>query len=95
MDSMLMKFITVLTVVSILMLLLLVYIYYKNLKKIKSSFTIGLLIFAVLFLVQNLVSVYYYVTMMDYYVPAVEKHVFIFTLLQTIGFAVLLKITWE
>ena len=95
MDSMLMKLITILTLVSIVMLLLLIYVYYKNIKKIKSSFTIGLLIFAVLFLIQNLVSIYYYLTMMDYYVPAVEKHVFIFTLLQTIGFAILLKITWE
>lgn len=39
--------------------------------------------------------IYYYLTMMDYYVPAVEIHAFIFTLLQTIGFAILLKITWE
>ena len=90
-----MKFITALTLASVVMLLFLIYVYYKNLKKIKSGFTIGLLIFAVLFLVQNLVSIYYFLTMMDYYVPAVEKHVFIFTLLQTIGFAILLKITWE
>lgn len=90
-----MKFITVLTSVSVIILLLLIYVYYKNLKKIKSSFTIGLLIFAVLFLMQNVVSLIYYTTMMDYYVPAVENHVFIITLLQTIGFAILLKITWE
>jgi len=32
---------------------------------------------------------------MDYYVPAVELQVFILALLQTIAFAVLLKITWE
>ena len=90
-----MKVISILTLVSIVMLLLLIYVYCKSLKKIKSSFTVGLLIFAVLFLVQNIVSIYYYLTMMDYYVPAVEKHVFIFTLLQTVGFGILLKITWE
>lgn len=86
---------TVLTAISTLILAVLMHVYIKNLSKIKSSFTIGLLIFAALFLVQNIISLYFYITMMDYYVPEVELHVFIFTLLQTIGFAVLLKLTWE
>ena len=86
---------TVLTGISTLLLLGLLYTYYKNLKKIKSNFTIGLFIFALLFLIQNLVSLYYFITMMKYYAPEVEAHVFILTLLQAIGFAVLLKITWE
>ena len=85
----------VLTVISILLLLVLLYVYSKNLKAIKSKFTIGLFLFALLFLMQNIVSLYYYITMMKYYVPEVEVHVFIITLLQTIGFLVLLKITWE
>ena len=86
---------TALTGISTLLLLGLLYIYYKNLKKIKSNFTLGLFIFALLFLVQNLVSLYYFITMMKYYAPEVEIHVFILTLLQAIGFAILLKITWE
>ena len=91
----LMTAIGILTAISILALLGLVYVYYRNLKQIKSKFTIGLLIFALLFLMQNVISVYYYATMMDYYVPEVKMHVFILTLLQTIGFLILLKITWE
>ena len=86
---------TVLTGISTLFLLGLLYVYIKNLKHVRSNFTIGLLIFAVLFLIQNLVSLYYYITMMKYYAPEVEIHVFIITLLQAIGFAILLKITWE
>lgn len=86
---------TILTGISVLLLLGLLYVYYKNLKKIKSKFTIGLFIFALLFLLQNLVSLYFYLTMMDYYVPQVEIHVFIFSLLQTIAFLILLKITGE
>ena len=86
---------TALTVLSTMLLGGLLHIYIRNLKKIKSNFTIGLLIFAVLFLVQNLVSLYYYLTMMDYYVPEVEAHVFILTLLQTIAFFILLRITME
>ena len=86
---------TALTGVSTLLLLGLLYVYFKNLKNIRSKFTIGLSLFALLFLIQSLVSLYYFVTMKNYYAPEVEVHVFILTLLQTIGFAILLKITWE
>ena len=93
--AMLMNFTAILTSVSTLILLALLYVYSKNLKKIKSKFTIGLFIFALLFLIQNLFSLYYYLTMMKYYTPEVEVHVFVLTLLQTIAFLILLKITWE
>ncbi|MBI2541437.1 hypothetical protein HYV80_01895 [Candidatus Woesearchaeota archaeon] len=93
--AMLMNLTTILAVVSVSALGMLLHIYIKNLRKIKSRFTIGLFIFALLFLVQGLISLYYYLTMMDYYSPEVEVHVFILTLLQTVGFLILLKITWE
>ena len=91
----LMSITAALTGISVLLLLGLLYVYSKNLRRAKSKFTIGLFVFALLFLAQNLVSLYFYLTMMEYYVPAVELHVFIFTVLQTLGFFVLLKITWE
>ena len=93
--AMLMSFTTILASISTLLLAGLLYVYIKNLKNIKSKFTIGLFVFALLFLLQNLVSLYYYLTMMKYYSPEVEVHVFILTLLQTIAFIILLKITWE
>ena len=95
MKSVIMNITTILTGVSTILLLGLLFVYYKSLKKIKSNFTIGLFIFALLFLIQNLISLYYFITMMNYYAPEVEKHVFILTLLQMIGFGILLKITWE
>ena len=95
MESLIMNITTAITAVSTIFLLGLLYVYSKNLKKIKSRFTIGLLIFALLFLFQNLISLYYYITMMKYYAPEVEVHVFILTLLQAIGFLILLIITWE
>ncbi|MBI3026767.1 hypothetical protein HYY70_01520 [Candidatus Woesearchaeota archaeon] len=93
--AILMGITTALTFISALFLAALIHIYTKNLKKIKSKFTIGLFVFAALFLLQNTVSLYFYFTMMDYYAPQVGLHVFIFTLLQTIAFFVLLKLTWE
>ena len=93
--AMLMNITTILTGISSLFLLGLLYVYSKNLKAIKSKFTIGLFVFALLFLLQNIVSFYFYITMMDYYAPQVGFHVFILALLQTIAFLILLKITWE
>lgn len=95
MESTIMNVTTIITAVSTIFLLGLLYVYYKNLRQAKSKFTIGLFLFALLFLIQNLVSLYYYITMMKYYAPEVEAHVFILTLLQAIGFLILLKITWE
>lgn len=85
----------VLTTVNIVLLLALMYVYGKNWLKFKSGFTAGLLVFTLAFLVQYVCSFYFYVTMMDFYVDMVSMHVFILTLLQTIGFAVLNAISWR
>jgi len=95
MESLIMNLTTLLTGVSTLLLLGLISVYLRNLRRIPSFFTSGLLIFALLFFIQNVVSLFYFITMRNYYVPEVEIHVFILTLLQTIGFGTLLKITWE
>ena len=86
---------TILTGISTLILIILLNIYAKNLKKIKSNFIIGLFVFTLLFLIQNIVSLYFYFTMTNYYTKEIKIHVFIFNLLQTIAFAILLKITKE
>ena len=93
--AILMNVTTILTGISTLFLAGLLYVYIKNLKNIKSRFTIGLFVFALLFLFQNLVSLYFYLTMMQYYSPQAELHVFIFSLLQSVAFLILLRITWE
>ena len=93
--AMLMSITLILNAVSIFSLIGLLYVYYKNFKNIKSKFTIGLMIFAALFLLQNLVTFYFNITMMKYYTPEFELYECIFTILQTLAFLILLKITWE
>jgi len=93
--SWLMNATTVLTGLSTIFLIALLVIYAKNLKGAKSKLLIGLIIFVGLFLIQNIVSLYYVITMMAYYVSDVEVHVFALTVLQTIAFAVMLWISWE
>lgn len=86
---------TLLTGISVIILAVLLAVYFRNLRLMKSKLLWGLILFTGVFLIQNIVSLYYFVTMMAYYVSAVELHVFILSLLQAIAFGVLLKITWD
>ncbi len=90
-----MQYSIALVIINIVILFFLLLIYLKNLKSIKSKFTSGLIIFALIFLIQNLVAAYFYLTMMDYYAQGTDLLVFVLTLMQTIAFAVFLAITWE
>jgi hypothetical protein len=84
-----------LTGVNVLLLLSIIYVYLVNLRKSRSQFTYGLLAFALLFLIQDAVSFYFYYTMMPYYSDAVGLQVLILTGLQTIAFGLLNWLTWK
>ena len=70
-------------------------VYLRMALKTRSMFTLGLLVFAGLFLLQNAVSFYFFITMMPYFVPEVASYVLTLTLLQTIAFSILNWITWK
>lgn len=93
--SWMMQATTLLTGTAVVLLLVLLGMYIKNILVVKSKLLWGLIIFIALFLVQNSVSLYYYLTMMDYYVPAVEPHMFIFSVAQTVAFGIMLWISWD
>ena len=80
---------------NIILLCSLVYVYARNLKQLGSTFTFGLLLFALLLLAQNLVSFYFYVTMMPYFAAGLESYVFSFNILQFLAYATLNYITWK
>jgi len=89
-----MRWSTVLTGISTLVLFALMTIYARSYRAMRSKYTLGLLLFVGLFVVQNIISLYFYFTMMDFYVAQVLLHVFLFNLLEAIALIVLLLITW-
>ena len=93
--AMMLSLSTALTVVNLLLILSLLFVYVKNAAKIKSLFTLGLIIFALLFLIQNAVSLYFTITMMPFYGDEVQGYGMIFTILQTVAFTMLNIITWR
>jgi len=52
----------------------LLFVYGKNYKAVKAPFTIGLMLFAGVFLVQNLLAAYAYLSMMMYFPDALHPY---------------------
>jgi hypothetical protein len=86
---------TMVTGINILLILLLLYVYGRNFLKTRSDFAAGLLIFAGIFLLMNLVSFYYFISMMPYFVLEVQPYMLMLHMLQMAGFIVLNWITWR
>ncbi len=78
------------SLVNVVLLVGLITIYSNSLRKIRAEFTVGLLFFAAFFLLQNLFSLYSYVTMFMYYASSVTGLVLTITIAQTAGLAILL-----
>lgn len=83
------------TAINLALILGLMYVYLRNLRMMRSGFVWGLLLFTIIFLVQNAVALYFFITMMPYFAAGTEGWVFSLTLLQTIAFSVLSYITWK
>jgi hypothetical protein len=82
-------------VINIILLSMLLYIYLENYRKLKSKFTAGLIFFASIFLIQNVLWIFFIVFVRDMRTPGMGLPNFILTIVETIGLGILLKITWE
>jgi hypothetical protein len=78
---------------NILLLAAIIYVYGTTYWKLRAAFTAGLLFFASFFLIQNVVAVYSYLVMSDFYAPSIIPFVLVMNLTQFIGLLILLKIS--
>jgi hypothetical protein len=85
----------VLTAVNIVLLLLLTYVYGSSWVKMRTSFTAGLLLFTLAFLLQYGVSLYCYLTGIESFVEMAGLNALVVTGLQTVAFAILNIISWS
>ncbi len=85
----------VLTAVNIVLLLLLTYVYGRSWMRMRTSFTAGLLLFTLAFLLQYGVSLYCYLTGIESFVEMAGLNALVVTGLQTIAFAILNIISWS
>ena len=76
---------------AILTVLLIVYI--KIYKTSKAAFTLGLMFFSIMMMLQNIIAVYAYFTMAHFYTPILYPYLLGIHFTELIGISVLLKIT--
>ena len=82
--------------VNVIILLLLLAVYSKNLRHIRSKYNIGLLVFSLLFLAENIITIHLGIFTWPVILDAiVMSHIVIINLVELIGLSVLLYITWE
>lgn len=75
--------------VNVALLIALIVVYVNSFRKVQSEFTAGLMFFATLFLIQNLLALYSYLAMFMFYVSGVWALVLGITVAQTAGLAIL------
>lgn len=73
----------------------LAYVYAGNARRVPTSFTAGLLTFALLLLVGNVVTLWSFSTMMPVYASGLELYVLGYTWAQAIGLLVLSFVSWK
>jgi hypothetical protein len=80
---------------NVVLLLGLIAVYGNSFRKIRARFTVGLLFFFAIFLVQNLLAFYSYITMFMYYADEVAGLVLGITFTQTVGLSILLRLSLD
>ncbi len=86
---------TLVSVGNIVLLLLLLYVYWGNYKKIKSNFTLGLIMFAALLLLQNILFSSFLLFHQAFRVADLGLPLFILNITEFLALAILLIITWK
>jgi hypothetical protein len=94
-STILMNLAIVIAGINILLILALLKVYLKNYREIPSTHTSGLLLFAGLFLIQNLVLLFYSFTMAEIYAKGVGFFLLVFAILQVVALTILNWISWK
>ena len=80
---------------NLILLAALLYPSARNFSKTRSSIAAGLMLFIVIFLIENIVAVYFHLTMMNLYTSPVQFQAMVLRVIQTISFATLLLVTYK
>lgn len=86
---------TIVSVVNILFLIALLVVYVKNYLKLKAPISLGLILFALLFLIQNLGAVYCQNEMIEFYSKPIANFAFILNVFEALGLASLVYISYK
>jgi len=81
--------------INVILTLVLVIIYFKNYRTISSKITLGLVIFAVAFLAENLLDFYFYNSLLQQGITGITTFHISVNFLQMIALLILVWVTWK
>jgi hypothetical protein len=81
------------SIANILVLIGLLSIYTKVYSSSRAQFTLGLIFFASLLLIQNVIAVYSYITMAPFFTDAIQPYLLAIHIIELAGLSILLKIS--
>lgn len=81
--------------VNVIILIFLLYVFTRNYRHIRSNYNMGLLIFALLFLAENLISIHLGIFSWPYHDTDIILHIVVINFIQLLGLSAMLRITWK
>lgn len=84
-----------LSCVNVILTVVLVAVYYRNHRLIKSKITLGMLFFALTFLLHNATFLYFYKSIMTAGILETTFFHLVVNFIEMVGILVLLYVTWE
>ncbi len=81
--------------VNVLLTIFLIYVYFRNHRIVKSKMTLGMLFFAVAFLIENALSLYFYNSLLMQGITSITTFNLVAKSFEMIGLLVLLYVTWK
>jgi len=91
--SLIMDASAIVSAANVAVLIALLILYGRTYSSSKAQFTLGLMFFASLLLVQNAIGIYSYVTMAPFFADAILPYLFAINIAELAGLSVLLKVT--
>lgn len=82
-------------VLNIMLVIALLYIYFQNYSKIKSRYTTGLIVFALLLFLHSAMGLYFDATMVMYSTHEAESYALLLEAVKSIALVALLKVSWD
>jgi hypothetical protein len=85
----------VLAIASVGILAVLLYVYVSNFRALRAPLSLGLIVFASLFLVESLAAIYFYVAMSESHGASVAIPMLALNAVELLAFATLFYVTWR
>lgn len=81
--------------INVALSVVLVVLYYQNYRALRSAAGLGLLVFSLVFLVQNGAGLYLHYTTGEFYAKMLATHAFVLELVETLALAALAYTGWK